>query len=429
MAEVKIKTRVQNKIDTSEAWAANSTFVPLKGEICIESDTRRLKIGDGITNYGNLKYNTKNVEEIDAAIKAASSVVFRANKTTYTQSDTEVMEQYFTTNPDQTPKNSDIFIVKTVVDGVSSESAYSYDGAEWVAICGNVDADRVLLYNDITLAGSYTQVGNLTKSSTGTAVFQTKGKSVTDVFTEIFSKRLQPTITAQPSVTITIKNGSSNMASEYEVGTVLNPTYTASLNAGSYTYGPATGITATEWSIRDAAGATADTASGALSPNYTLTTSTYSITATVTHTAGAIANDNLGSASSPVVQIAAGTKSKTSATVTGYRNVFWGMVSNTDEINSALIRGLANKKKYASGNLPVLSPSSSHKRIIVACESNRNGVTKVVMPSSSNADCTASFVRQADVQVEGANGFTAVAYKVWVYEPAVMAGTYQITLG
>lgn len=429
MAEVKIKTRVQNKIDTSEAWAVNSEFVPLKGEICIESDTRLFKIGDGITNYGNLKYSTKNVEEIDAAIKAASSSVFRSTKTNYEQSDTAVIEAYFAANPTHAAKNSDIFIVKTVVDSVESESAYSYDGTDWVAICGNVDADKVLLYNDITLAGSYTQVGNLTKSSTGTAVFQTKGKSVADVFTEIFSKRLQPTITAQPAVTITIKNGSATMASEYEVGTVLNPTYTASLSAGSYTYGPATGVTATAWSIRDTANNTAETASGSLSAGYTLTTSAYSITATATHNVGAIANDNLGSQSAPVVQIAAGSKSRTSATVTGYRNIFWGMVSNTDDITSAVIRGLSNKKKYAGGNLPVLSPSSSHKRIIVACEATKTGITKVVMPSSSNADCTGSFIRQDDVQVEGANGFQATTYKVWVYEPAVMAGTYQITLG
>lgn len=65
---------------------------------------------------------------------------------------------------------------------------------------GNVDADKVILRENITLAGGYTQVGNLTKSQNGTATFSTKGKSVMDALTEIFSKRLQPSITAQPSI-------------------------------------------------------------------------------------------------------------------------------------------------------------------------------------------------------------------------------------
>lgn len=38
-------------------------------------------------------------------------------------------------------------------------------------------------------------------------------------------------------------------AKAYEVGTKITPSYSAKLNAGSYSYGPATGITATSWSV------------------------------------------------------------------------------------------------------------------------------------------------------------------------------------
>ena len=75
-------------------------------------------------------------------------------------------------------------------------TAYIYDTSDpenkkWIAMDGNYNANNVFLDSDITLAGNYTQVGNLTKSQTGTATFATKGKSVADAFTEIFSKKFE----------------------------------------------------------------------------------------------------------------------------------------------------------------------------------------------------------------------------------------------
>ena len=112
---------------------------------------------------------------------------------------------------------------------------------------GSVDADKVILRENITLAGGYTQVGNLTKAQNGTATFQTKGKSVMDALTEIFSKRLQPSITAQPSIGAFTLTG----AGAVEAGTkVAAAAYSGTtLNAGSYQYGPATGVTATNWKV------------------------------------------------------------------------------------------------------------------------------------------------------------------------------------
>ena len=72
------------------------------------------------------------------------------------------------------------------------------------------------------------------------------------------------------------------------------------------------------------------------------------------------------------------------------------------------------------------------KRIFVACPATNTGVTKVIMPSSMNADCTADFKKQAStVTVKGANGSTGIAYNVWVYEPAEISDdqTFTVTLG
>lgn len=104
-------------------------------------------------------------------------------------------------------------------------------------------------------------------------------------------------------------------------------------------------------------------------------------------------------------------------------------------LTSDIIR--SGKKKngaYGSGSITGIAASSvaNRKRIFVACPATNKGVTKVIMPSAMNADCTADFIKQADtIMVEGANGFEAIAYNVWVYEPAAISDdqTFTVTLG
>lgn len=79
--------------------------------------------------------------------------------------------------------------------GKYTYTAYVYDGEKWAAMDGNYDAENVYFTNDITLAGNYTTVGNVTKAQNGTGTLSAKGKSVKDVMMEIFTKKLQPTIT------------------------------------------------------------------------------------------------------------------------------------------------------------------------------------------------------------------------------------------
>ena len=51
-------SRFQNRRGTSTALAA-ANEVPLAGEIIIETDTKRMKIGDGATAYNSLEYLDK----------------------------------------------------------------------------------------------------------------------------------------------------------------------------------------------------------------------------------------------------------------------------------------------------------------------------------------------------------------------------------
>lgn len=48
-------TRIQLRRDTAANWVAKNP-IPAQGEPCYETDTRKLKIGDGSTKYNNLSY-------------------------------------------------------------------------------------------------------------------------------------------------------------------------------------------------------------------------------------------------------------------------------------------------------------------------------------------------------------------------------------
>lgn len=393
-------------------------------------------------------YATK--EQLEAVSGGLGGTVYAATKADLSTSDDSVISGYFAQNTDVKPKKGDVFVVTTTVDGSTYEqSAYFYGGSAWAAMTGSVDADKVILRDNITLAGGYTQVGNLTKSQNGTSIFSTKGKSVMDALTEIFSKRLQPSITAQPSIgTFTLIG-----AGAVEAGTkVAAAAYSgATLNAGSYQYGPATGVTATNWKVERIADkattevANAETASLAAGSDNNggagfiigdagggdnaVSSLKYRVTAT--HGAGVTAKDNLGAASSPAVAIAAGTKTKDTAAYTPFRNTFYGASASKPALDSAAIRALGKTgKAYAAGTLTINVPAGT-QRVAIACIATAKGVTKVINETAMNADVTSTFVKSA-VPVEGANGYAAKDYNVWVFEPAVAYGNaavLKVTLG
>ena len=264
---------------------------------------------------------------------------------------------------------------------------------------------------------------------------------VMDALTEIFSKRLQPTITAQPSIGTFTLTG----AGAVEAGTkVAAAAYSgATLNAGSYQYGPATGVVATNFKVEritnaattqvasvDAASLTAGSDNnggvgfiiGDAGGDNAVSSLKYRVTAT--HGAGVTAKDNLGAASSPVVAIAAGSKTKDTAAYTPFRNVFYGASTSKPALDSAAIRALGKTgKAYAAGTLTINVPVGA-QRVAIACIATTN-------ETAMNADVTGTFVKST-VSVEGANGYAAKEYNVWVFEPAVAYGNaavLKVTLG
>ena len=68
MAVKTLTTRVRQKSDTSANWAKATNFTPLKGEIIVYTDLRKIKIGDGVTKVGSLEFvNSKDAETLTGA--------------------------------------------------------------------------------------------------------------------------------------------------------------------------------------------------------------------------------------------------------------------------------------------------------------------------------------------------------------------------
>lgn len=405
MAE--IKTRLQVLNDTAEALAAKATAVPLKGEIVYDQTNHKMKIGDGTTTLENLKFvGGDEAKHFDVVAKAGEEDVAAILRVV---GDAEI-------------HTGDTAIVKrTIINDKITHTAYVYNGTNWAACDGNYRADNVYFDDDITYTVA---IGTLTKPS-GSAKFAAKGKNVEQVLSSLMAQEANPSKT-NPAVSFSAQGGFGT----FEIGTTKNLTYTAALSAGSYTYGPATGITAQTWEVSCTGVTDKKTTATGTFENIVAEATAKKITAKATYNEGAIPVTNLGN-QYPAGKIAAGSASKDSNVLQGVRYMFWGPMTTDGAIDSAAVRALAHNKATSTGALGTFGAGASAKKVVVAIPSDRK-ITKVLMPSALNADVTTLFVKQSTtVPVNGANGYAAAAYNIYVYQPAsIDAGeTYAVTIG
>lgn len=406
MPEKIINSRLQFLNDTAEALAGQGTAVPKAGEPVYENDTRKLKIGDGVTPLSELKYfGGDSAKNFDVTPNSGEDDVAAITRVV---GSSEI-------------HTGDTAIVKRVISGdKTSYTAYVYD-SEWKAMDGNYRADNVYFDDDITYTVA---IGTLAKPS-GSAKFSAKGKNVEQVLSSLMAQEANPA-KSNPAVSFSSTGGLGT----FEIGTTKNLTYTAALSAGGYTYGPATGITAQTWEV-SCTGVTdkKSTATGTFE-NVVAEATAKKITAKATYNDGAIPVTNLGN-QYPAGQIKAGSASRDSGNLIGVRYMFWGPMTSDADINSAVVRALKNNKATSTGTLATFGAGAGAVKVVVAVPSDRK-ITKVLMPSALNADVTALFVKQsATVQVNGANDYAAAAYNIYVYQPAsIDAGeTYAVTIG
>lgn len=419
-----LNTRLVLRNDTVGNWTSadvNSDLVLLKGEIGIEYDAAgkvKMKVGDGTTNWSALAY-------------------FGGEEAKVYQVDS------FEALPTEDVAIGDTGIVKTLISGDKfSYTGYVYTEAGWAAMDGNYNAENVYFDDDILVT---TKIGTIQTLTNGQATLSAKGKNLMTVLSSLMAERKNPSATV-PSGSVELTNN-SNKNYLVEIGSSVTPSWKTTFSAGSYTYGPATGSTATAATVSLSTDANnkAEIAAGAMN-NKTGSLSAFTVGNDTKHyvkvvygwtTGTSTPIDNFGDeytdTSNNLPIQAASNKSDTSTYyIQGYRKAFHGSKTSPVELTSANIRQLTGNA--ASDSTLSVTVVEGAKQVIIAVPANRK-VTKVADEAAFGTDIFEKFDSET-VSVGGADatansvGNYATNYTVYTYNPstALGANTYTVTL-
>lgn len=263
-------------------------------------------------------------------------------------------------------------------------------------------------------------IGVHTIPSSGSKTLGTAGKNLKQVLDMLVAEEKNPLIT-QPSVGITL-----NGAGVKEAGTMFTPSYSASLNPGSYQYGPATNVVDESWQITDTNSNNSATNTGYFAQFQVVDGTNYKVNVTVQHSGGDIPVTNLGN---PYANgaIQSGSKTTSSSTVTAYRNCFYGSTNNKNSLDSETIRSLTGKsnREATNGSTYNVSVPVGALQVIIAYKSSLRDITSALDVNGLNAQIVGSFKKQL-VQVSGANNYNPIEYKVFTLEFANPNNTQNI---
>ena len=423
MAQLNTRIVLRNDI-TSNYEAVKDDLVLLKGEVGVEFNPDlagkvKMKVGDGTTPWSELSY-----------FGGEEAQVYQVNS--------------YDELPTTDVAIGDNGIVKTLISGDKySYTAYVYTEQGWAAMDGNYNAENVYFDDDILVT---TKIGTIQNLTNGQATLSAKGKNLMTVLSSLMAERKNPTASL-PSGTIELTNN-NNKNYSVEVGTSVTPTWKTTFSAGSYTYGPATGVTSTAAtaSLSSDASNTAEIAAGAMNGKTGSLNAFVVADATTKHYVKVAYGWNAGT-STPVdnfgddytdeannlpIKAASGKSDTSTYYIQGYRKAFHGSKASPVELSSANIRQLAAND--AAGATLTVNVVEGAKQVIIAVPANRK-VTKVADEAAFGTDIFEKFT-SSTVSVGGADatadniGSYATNYTVYVYAPstALGANTYTVTL-
>lgn len=287
----------------------------------------------------------------------------------------------------------------------------------------SVLAKNVYFENDLILTEPFGRY----KLTNGQVTVPAENKSWYDVFMDAMSEDKNPG-TTQPSVGV-----SSGTAKAYEVGTEVTPAYSGTFSAGAYSYDKATGVGVTAWEATNSVTAEKlNTQSGQFAKYTVPDGGKYTITVKATYTDGNIPHTVLG-AEYPAGQIKGGTKQATTGAITGFRNSFYGTLTDKSTVlNSAAIRKLAQKagKALSNGSSFTVNVPVGAMAVVIAYPATLRELSSVKDVNGMNAEIVSAFTA-SNADVEGANGYEAIAYRVYVQQFASAndtANTYKVTI-
>lgn len=408
MDENTLKTTIILRNDVTASWA-DSTLVLEKGEVGIDTEKGIFKIGDGEHTFSQI---TKYFTSFDEVMKAITEATKNLHTTDVYEAEVDLGANKLAALKTlaTAPVKGDVGIVKEKLspEGKYQYTAYVYDGENWAAMDGNYDAENVYFQKDLTITAP---IGVQTIPSSGSKVLSTTGKNLKQIFDMIVAEEKTPS-TAQPTASL----NSSNIGAK-EVGTNIAVAYSFATNPGSYTYGPATGVTFSGYEATFN-GETLDTASGTFTSVQVVDDTSLSISGKCASSEGAVPLTNLGNPYE-AGKIAAKNFTPSKGTLTGYRGWFYGYYNGDQaiaapaSITSAQLRAFGTKTSF-----PTSMNTSQMQQMFFAAPKGR--VSSVSISNAVNgAPLT---VTKGSASVEGANGYTAVDYDLFYVANAVAEG-------
>lgn len=241
-------------------------------------------------------------------------------------------------------------------------------------------------------------------------------------FEQIIKNMLQKEVAAvyqQPSVSLSASGSTTR-----EFGSDISTTLT-----GSFTRGDAGALTA--YRVKENG---AVVLNGTAVANYTAAfqlTASKSFVAEADYATGLQLNNNMGNPSGTPIQ--AGTKTSNTVTFTPARGSFYGADTETSAAaTSTAVRGVRTNPVLGlqNGSTFEIEIPVGTRRITIAYPATLRPLTSVAYVESGNAPVKDTFT-EATVSVQGANGSTAIDYRVYTYIPAIAFGsaaTYNVTI-
>ena len=395
MAEKTLKTRIALRHDETANW---TNQVLAKGEVGFEFTTegkKKMKVGDGVTAWESLDY-----------FGAPGAQVFEVIPNT-DETDSDAIARVVGTV--ELAEGDIAYVKRTIAEGKYSYTAYVYNGTVWAAMDGNYSAENVYFAEDLVYTAP---IGVKTVPASGSGTINAQGKNVKEVLASILAEEKNPSIT-QPSASLT----SSNIGSK-EVGTNISVAYQISTNAGTYQYGPATGVTFSDYTATFN-GETLNGNSGIFTSIQVTDDTNLTITGSVHSSAGAVPKTNLGNNYAEGA-IVAKDHNLSKGTLTGFRGWFYGYKNGDNAIDavnitSDQVRGLGSGAKTS---IPSQMETSQMKQMFFAIPKGKK--TSITVADATNG-APQTVTKITDVMVEGANGYTATAYDVWYVDNAAAA--------
>ena len=293
------------------------------------------------------------------------------------------------------------------------------------------NADEVFFEQDLIFTEGF---GKYVPDNSGSVKILTKtnNMSLQDLLLSAFSEEKDP-VTTQP--TISLK--SSNIGSK-EVGTKISVQYNfADETTGSYSYGPDTGVI---WSDYSATfnGQTVEGISGTFEEVQVTDNTSLVINGSAKHSSGSTPKTNLGNDFVPeeitdeLGAIQEKTISVQKGTLSGYRKMFFGTMSEKVDITSDIIRGLATSQAAAKVSDKEFTIPVGAMRVVLAVP-NTYSVSKCLDVNGFNTDliATGGMLGPIAVSVEGANNYNAIVYDVYYQDYANAndtVNTYKVTV-